>query len=155
MALHACLYRRSTTLARLRWALPADARGVAGVAVLKKLISYYESCPKPAQSPLEVKVMRAFRAVASALPPPVRQHPVHIGGATYFLDFAFPHARVAIEADGHVWHSSRPQWRRDKRRISALAAAGWRFVFVTDEDARDPNAPWMAHVRELLAAPLF
>ena len=55
----------------------------------------------------------------------VRQRRVTVNGRTYRLDLAYERERVAVEMDGHQWHSSREQRERDMRRDAALAAAGW------------------------------
>jgi very-short-patch-repair endonuclease len=38
------------------------------------------------------------------------------------------------ECDGFEWHGDRLRWKRDRRRIAAIEAAGWRVVHVTWED---------------------
>ena len=59
----------------------------------------------------------------------------------YRVDFAYPAARVAIEADGFRWHSSRQQWDRDRARRNALTAMGWTVLNVTWAELRDnPDA---------------
>ena len=41
------------------------------------------------------------------------------------VDFAYPDARLAIEADGYRWHSGRVRWDRDRaRRNQQLHWAG-------------------------------
>src|SRR5438270_9369463 len=42
------------------------------------------------------------------------------------VDFAFPAAKVAVEADGYRWHSGRAQWQQDLERRNALTNLGWR-----------------------------
>lgn len=40
------------------------------------------------------------------------------------VDCYWPHARLVVEVDGFAWHGSAHAFRRDRRRDSALAAAG-------------------------------
>ncbi|MGR7023871.1 DUF559 domain-containing protein [Geodermatophilus sp. URMC 62] len=71
------------------------------------------------------------------------------GGFVARVDLAFPQVRVAVEYDG-AWHGQPGQLTRDRRRLNRLTAAGWRVVFVTAADLRDPDAV-VARVAEALA----
>lgn len=39
--------------------------------------------------------------------------------------------RLVAEIDGYAFHSSRTAWERDRRKETALGAAGYRLVRVT------------------------
>jgi very-short-patch-repair endonuclease len=65
------------------------------------------------------------------------------------VDLALPDLRLAIEYDG-AWHGEAPQLAKDRRRMNALTAAGWRVLFVTAADLRDPPA-LVAKVRAFIA----
>jgi len=91
-----------------------------------------------AESPMET-VVRLFLH-RSRLPRPVAQFRVlHGGREVARVDFAWPEHRVALEYDGR-WHAGTEQFARDRARLNRLTAAGWRVVFVTAEDVRDPAA---------------
>ena len=47
------------------------------------------------------------------------------------VDFAYPDIKLAIEAEGYRWHSSRARWERDLERRNELTALGWRVIHVT------------------------
>ena len=102
-----------------------------------------------AESPPEsvVRVLLRRRGLV-----PVPQHVVRDdrGGFVAQVDLAFPDARVAVEYDG-AWHAEPGQFARDRRRLNALQAAGWRVVHVTAADLHDPAA-LVARVRTVLAA---
>jgi len=66
------------------------------------------------------------------------------------VDFAWPDKKVAVEYDG-LWHAEPGQFARDRRRLNRLRAAGWRVVFVTAADLRDP-AGLLAAIADALAA---
>ena len=53
------------------------------------------------------------------------------------VDFAWPERKVALEYDG-LWHAEPGQFAKDRRRLNALQAAGWRVVFVTAADLHRP-----------------
>jgi very-short-patch-repair endonuclease len=55
------------------------------------------------------------------------------------FDFAYPNARLAIEADSYRYHSSLLDWSRDRVRHNELIALGWRVLPVTFSELRtDP-----------------
>jgi very-short-patch-repair endonuclease len=45
----------------------------------------------------------------------------------FFIDLAFPQIKLAIEADGRQWHSSRRQIEKDNYRQKKLENIGWKF----------------------------
>lgn len=49
-------------------------------------------------------------------------------GKNYRLDFACVDRKVAIELDGHKWHSGPDVFVTDRARQRALTAAGWTFI---------------------------
>ena len=87
----------------------------------------------------------------SSLPAPVAQFRViDQNGFVARVDFAWPDKKVAVEYDG-LWHAEPGQFARDRRRLNRLRAAGWRVVFVTAADLRDP-AGLLAAIADALAA---
>jgi len=94
-------------------------------------------------------VLRVVLALAGI--PAVPQHTVRHGGRFVArVDLALPELRIAIEYDG-AWHGAAPQLTRDRRRLNALTEAGWKVLFVTAADLRDPVA-LVAKVRAFIAA---
>lgn len=87
------------------------------------------------QSPAEV----AFWHVANGLIPGlVRQF--HVAGTRYHLDFAVPDCLLAIEIDGHQWHSTRQQRQHDSQRDRILTGLGWRVLrFTASEILRNAD----------------
>jgi hypothetical protein len=105
-----------------------------------------------AGSPQETRLRMLLHR--SELPPPVAQYSVRAGGRFLArVDFAWPERRLAVEYEG-LWHGRPQQVARDRRRLNALTRAGWRVVFVTAADLRDP-ARLVARVAEALASPRF
>jgi len=84
--------------------------------------------------------------VAAGLPTPAIQPRI----GRYRVDFAYPDARVAIEADGFRWHSSRQQFERDRARRNALTAMGWTVLHVTWEELSKRPGEVAAIVRATL-----
>lgn len=110
-----------------------------GIAVVGGLIDAREPTSVP-QSVFETRLLRVLRR--AGLPDPVAQHRVRSGGRLVaIVDFAYPDARLAIEADGYRWHSGRARWEHDRARRNELTLLGWRIVHVTWTDLdRDPDA---------------
>ncbi len=54
---------------------------------------------------------------------PLPQYPVGL----FFIDLAFPEIKLAIEADGHAYHTSKEQKKRDSYRQKRIENWGWKF----------------------------
>ncbi len=70
----------------------------------------------------------------------------------FFLDFANPKAKVAIECDGAAYHTD---WQKDQARDKALNAAGWVVFRFTGSECwkeQDPETGNATDAQELLAA---
>lgn len=90
-----------------------------------------------AGSPQETRVRLFLHR--SDLPAPTAQYRVldDRGRFVARVDFAWPERRLALEYDGR-WHGAPGQFAKDRERLNRLTAAGWRVLFVTAEDLRDP-----------------
>jgi very-short-patch-repair endonuclease len=103
--------------------------GRNGAARLRSVLAQRDQAPL--ESRLEVKVWRVLRAAGLR---PVRQFEVRCEGVSYRLDFAWPRLKVAVEADGFRAHGGRVAHVADRRRLTALVAAGWSVILVTWEE---------------------
>lgn len=66
------------------------------------------------------------------------------------VDFAWPSALLVVEVDGFEFHSDRASYRRDRRRTTALARAGWTVLRFSWEDVTH-SPDWVVDsVREAL-----
>jgi hypothetical protein len=100
----------------------SDAQRIhAGRVALRQLLDLVAA---GCQSELEVFGVLHVLAI-SGMPACVQQHPVALPGLRLHLDAAWPDLRVAVELDGHRFHSSRADRERDMRRDTTLTAAGW------------------------------
>lgn len=119
-------------LAPLR-ALAATLRGPNSARARRVL----ELADERAESPQETRLRLLLRR--SGLPGPVPQHVVRDERGQHLarVDFAWPAHKVAVEYDGE-WHAEPGQFAKDRARLNALQAAGWRVVFVTAVDLRTP-----------------
>jgi len=79
-------------------------------------------------------LLRVLLAQAG-IPAPVSQYRVLDHGAEVArVDFCWPAARLVVEADGYAFHSSRDDYRRDRRRMNELERLGWRVLRFSWED---------------------
>ncbi|MGZ4668865.1 MAG: endonuclease domain-containing protein [Blastococcus sp.] len=114
-------------------ALAAVGRG-PGSARARRVCTLAEG---RAESPQETRLRLLM--LRGGLPAPVPQFSVRIDGRFVArVDFAWPELKVAVEYDG-LWHAGDRQFAEDRQRLNRLHAAGWRIVFVTTKDMRDPE----------------
>jgi very-short-patch-repair endonuclease len=137
-ALDHCLHQGLTSLPPLRWTLQRlGKRGRHGTRVVRELLGAKPQGYVPTQSVLETRAARRIlRALEyEGLPPPVRQYVIKDRGRFVAqVDFAYPHAKVAIEAQSVKHHAGRQAWERDSRRFADLASIGWRAMPVLWDD---------------------
>jgi len=103
-------------------------KGRPGSARVRRLLAAQSPGERALESRLEVRLARLLRT--SGLPAPERQY--RLGG--YRLDFAWSTVLIACECDGFEHHGARLAWKRDRTRLAAIEAAGWRVVHVTWDD---------------------
>ena len=101
------------------------------------------------QSALETRLARLIRK--SDLPEPVRQF--EIRDERRFVarpDFAYPHAKVAVEADSFRWHTSRAAWERELQRRNDMQKLGWLIIHVTRKDIGERPDEVVGNIRAAL-----
>lgn len=152
-ALDDALRRGLVSIARLRSRLTTEMRGRRpGFRALREMVEARTGTGVP-QSVFETRLLRLL--ARARLPRPVVQHRIVdlAGRLVAIADFAYPHARVAIEADGHRWHSGRARWERDRRRLNALTRLGWRVIHVTWAQLQARPDEITSQIAEILVAP--
>ena len=146
-ALDDVLRRKLTSLPRLRWFLHSLAgKGKKGSGILRRLVDERSDGTPIPESVLETRLWKPLARLG--VPKPIRQHPV--ADDRYRIDFAFPHAMVAVEAQSYRWHSSRSAWERDIEKANALSGLGWMVVYVTWSDLKRDIDSTMARLSDLL-----
>lgn len=150
VALEDALRRRLTSVSRLRWRIDqVGVQGRRGAGVLRGLLNRRERGAAPAESILEVRLLRLL--ADSGLPAPVKQHEIRERGRVLArVDLAYPDSLVAVEADGYRFHSGKAAWQGDRERRNLLTSRGWLVLHVTWDDlARHPEVI-VADVRRAL-----
>jgi very-short-patch-repair endonuclease len=96
----------------------------------------------------EAKVVRIVRRLG--MPDPEVNYRVVVGGKRRYLDLAWPEAKVAVEFDGFVPHSTRRVFDDDRLRQNHLVDEDWALFRVTktmlDEDPDGTFRPIAAKV---------
>jgi very-short-patch-repair endonuclease len=149
LALESARRRRLLVRQDLVDQLRRSGRTTAGRGALRRLVE--QSIPVATESALEAIVWRAL--VSAGLPSPIRQHDVHDEEGRFVarVDFAYPDALVAVEADGFDFHSGRAAFRRDRARQNALMRLGWSVYRITWQEVTQRADVMVAAVTELLA----
>lgn len=137
-ALDDALQRGLVSLPRLRWRLEdVGGRGTPGTAQLRELVEAGSAHGVP-KSVFETRLLRVLRD--NGLPEPERQYEIrNVGRVVARVDFAYPDARLAIEADSYRWHAGRRAFERDLARRNAITALHWRLFHATWRDLADPR----------------
>jgi hypothetical protein len=125
LATQDALIRGLTTAVELVCVLErVGGRGRRGTAALRAVVRA-SLPPDGIESRLELDLLRLVESLF--VPVPVVQHEITLArGERARLDLAWPHLRIAVEADGRRWHSTRAAFERDLVRSRAITAAGWR-----------------------------
>ena len=82
--------------------------------------------------------------------PIVPQFRVQYGSQEYPLDFAIPHLKIGIEADGEIFHSSPKQQVHDTERDRKLNQIGWTIIRFKDEEIDDKIEQVMSTIRKTI-----
>jgi very-short-patch-repair endonuclease len=143
-ALDTAIVQRLVTFDRLHTrAVDLWAPRRNGCAIVLDLLSQRDPNLARAANLWEAKVLRVVRDLG--LPPPRVNYRVHVGGKRRYLDLAWPEAKVAVEFDGFVPHSTRRVFDDDRARQNHLVAADWTVFRVTktmlDADALSTFRP--------------
>jgi very-short-patch-repair endonuclease len=117
-----------------RDAVMSVAKNHPGARGLRKLETVLALVDAGAQSPQETYLRLLL--VDAGLPRPSTQIPVPTDGQTYYLDMGWEDCMVAVEYDGDHHRTDVMQYRKDIRRLEALARMGWIVIRVTAGDRR-------------------
>lgn len=150
-AIDDALRRGIVTIDGLRRAFASiGRRGRPGSAAMRAVLNARDASAAVPESVFERRLLRTLRA--ARLPTPNLQHGIRSGGRLVaVVDFAYPDAKLGIEADGYRWHSGRVRWDRDRARRNRLTLLGWRIIHVTWTDLVRRPAHVIAAIRRALA----
>jgi hypothetical protein len=113
--------------------LPAQRK--AGTGRVVQLLERGRFNPEM-HSELERQALRMFRRLG--LPEPICNYEVVADDFVLgFVDFAWPKAKVIVEAEGFQFHSGREAWESDIDRYNAMTLRGWKVLRLTYGDLQD------------------
>lgn len=77
-------------------------------------------------------------AITRTIPPPTvtPQFLVEADGGRYYLDFAYPHVKLGIEAHSIRWHLGAEKAKKDLKRDRRLKRCGWTMLYYPWDDLR-------------------
>lgn len=125
-------------------------RGRKGVPMLRLLLQERIGCDIADGNPFE-HIMAGLIA-RSDLPSPVRQYMVCGSESRYYLDFAFPEYKVAIECDGLMGHGSPSAQSYDLKRQNEIIEDGWNLRRFSWSQVNTEPAQVLASIRNAMVA---
>lgn len=129
-ALDRALASRLFSVAAVEWALAQVARrGRKGCGVLRRVLDQRALADDPPDGLLEPRFARLQRTYG--LPSAEFQWHVRFRGRNYYIDFAYPELRIAIEVDGYGQRATRKAFESDTERQTVLALLGWTVLRFT------------------------
>lgn len=127
----------------------SGGKGRWGSAGLRYLAVTLTPDAHPGHSDFETRLRQVLRR--GGLPQPIAQFPVGDSrGFVGTMDFAFPEAKILIEADSEKHHGNRLARQWDAERRTRLIAAGWIVLVFTYYDVTRRPGYVIQQVREAL-----
>jgi predicted transcriptional regulator of viral defense system len=125
-------------------------RGRRGTAALREVVEA-ASLDARLESRLEQELLELV--LRCEVPPPVPQYELRcVDGRRVRLDFAWPDAGVAVEADGRRWHATTADFERDRARGNSITASGWSLYRFGWADVRERRAGTVASIHRAFRA---
>jgi very-short-patch-repair endonuclease len=123
--------------------------GRTGLTVAREAVELMMIGDRPAETVLE---MRFAIGPGTLLPPYEYQHEVRIRGERFFIDFAYPAVRLAIEVDGYEKRAERRSLDYDDWRQNLITADGWSILRFTWTQVKNDPSFVAAQIIERLGA---
>jgi hypothetical protein len=125
-------------------------RGRRGTAALRSAVET-SALDARLESRLEQELFELL--LRCSVPPPVLQYELRcVDGRRLRLDFAWPDAGIAVEADGRRWHATTDDFERDRVRGNSITSSGWSLYRFGWSDVRDRRAGTVASIHRAFRA---
>ena len=105
-----------------------------------RVLAQIRNNPKRVQGVTESWLERVVADLVNepSLPPIVLQHPVVVEGRRFRLDIACPDLMLGVEAHGRTFHYGKGKEDADNVRDLLIGTLGWKLIYVTYSQSRDP-----------------
>lgn len=124
--------------------------GRTGVRAWRALLEQRSPALRPTETDFETLMNQLI--IRFGLPQPQRQVEIRDreGRFIHRADFAYPEARLVIEADSVTYHSSPLEVRRDRRQTRQMMDAGWTVLRVTNWEMNNEAEAVASSIRRFL-----
>jgi hypothetical protein len=129
--LDAALRSQSCTRVDLETAVREQV-GRRGIVAVRELLPYADARAESAMESEARLVMIDYGLPRPELQYPIRGH----DGEVWWVDFAWPEARVAAEYESIDWHAGRLEMIKDKKRFAGVQECGWTVIPIVVDDVR-------------------
>ena len=157
IALDDALRRRLVSLEPLWRTLDGLAtNGRSGCRALREALVRRDARDGTLATKMEAKLLSITRSIAP--PDAVPQHEVVVDGHRYYIDMAYPHIKLGVEAHSIRWHMGEERWHYDLARDRRLKSAGWTLMYYSWDDFHRRSKAVAAEIvgmRRQLEAHLF
>lgn len=125
-------------------------RGRTGVRAWRALLEQRAPSLRPTETDFETLMNQLIARFG--LPQPQRQVEIRDGEDRFIhrADFAYPEARLVIEADSLTYHRSPLEIRRDRRQTRQMMDQGWTVLRVTHWEMNNEAAEVAASIQGFL-----
>jgi hypothetical protein len=146
-----CLSSRELTYEELESRFDQLARrGKRGILKLREILKARGPGHVAPQTELEHCLHELL--IACGLPEPESQHPLPWpSDQDGRVDFAYPGARLIIEADSRRWHTLAEAFERDRHRDNLAVLSGWRVLRFTWQQIKETPEEVCRAVRDALS----
>ena len=135
LALEDALRKRMTTIDRL-WDTYGELGkpGRNGSAGFRRALLVRDDADGKLASRMESLLLHILRKLPA--PAAVPQYPIETGGGRFYVDFAYPDVKLALEAHSIRWHLGVDKNNKDLVRDRWLKRAGWTTLYYSWDDMR-------------------
>lgn len=121
-------------------------KGRKGTATLGEVLARRADTLVPIDSELELEFLKLFKSLGLPIPVTGTRSPPQ-GRAEYYIDFAYPQWRLAIEIQSKKHHSGILKRYEDDLKANVLTSRGWSVIRLWAKDKYEPQ-----RVAELIRA---
>lgn len=148
LAMDDALRRGLTTLPRLWTELSNEQRpGRRGIRQFRILLEGRDDRDGKMRSRFEAVMRGILKRIST---PHEVDYPIVSGNRRRYLDFAYPHLKIGIEAQSIRWHLGTEKVKADMARHRSLVLDGWLMLYYSWDDATFRRAEVEEEIRSAI-----